>query len=121
MTELLHQRVRALRQRLTIRAWEYRQRNTSKGTWFRIRRVLVDAAQVYAIDDRDAEVLSSEGYVPAAAFLEIQPPKRAFLIPAAWLDRLPSRCRLPVRLSAALLTAKNLALVSHGKDLPHQP
>ena len=114
MSELLQRRARAIRQRLAVRAWEYRQRNTSKGTWFRIRRVLVDAARAYVIDDRDAAALLKEGFAPAPAFLEIQPPKRVFFIPATRLEALSSRCELPVRLSAELLAAQSLALVSHA-------
>ena len=46
MTERLHERARRIHERALIRAWEYRQRNHSKGVWYRLRRLLVDAEEV---------------------------------------------------------------------------
>ena len=58
-TETLHRRVRLMRERELIRAWEYRQRNYSKGVWHRLRRVLVDASEAWALDERDTGRLAA--------------------------------------------------------------
>ena len=55
----LQERARRARERALIRAWEYRQRNHSHGVWFRLRRVLVDAGQLWVIDEREADRLEA--------------------------------------------------------------
>lgn len=113
MNEALHKRVRRLRERALIRSWEYRQRNHAKGAWYRFRRVLVDAAQAWIIDDRDADRLEGDGRVPLPIGGEFAPPKRVFLLTEEQLAVVSSRRRVPVRLCAELLQARNLALIAH--------
>jgi hypothetical protein len=121
MSEALHRRVRAIRERLAIRAWEYRQRDHSKGVWFRLRRALVDAASAFSIDDADADRLAAEGFEEIPVGSEVHPPKRIFFV---WPDRvvsLDSRHAVAVRLGADLLAARNLVLVPHepkGRPAP---
>ena len=52
MTEAVERRLRQLRSRVLVRAWDYRQRNHARGVWFRLRRVLAEASQAYARLDR---------------------------------------------------------------------
>ena len=49
--ERLRRRAAEVRARSAIRRWEYRQRHNAKGTWFRLRRVLADARQVFATSE----------------------------------------------------------------------
>jgi len=111
VTERLHERARRIRERLLVRAWEYRQRNYAKGVWHRLRRLLVDAAEVWIIDDIGAARLESAGHVPNPVGLELVPGKRVFLVDEIELNDIPGRRRIPVRMSADLLQARNLVLV----------
>lgn len=113
MNQGLHERVRRIRERALVRSWEYRQRNHAKGVWQLLRRVLVDAAEAWIIDDRDEERLESEGCVPLPVGNELAPPKRVFFLTAKQLAAASSRRRVPVRMCGELLQARNLALVAH--------
>ena len=50
MMDALERRARQVRARVAVRAWEYRQRKLSKGVWFRLRRVLVDASSAALLE-----------------------------------------------------------------------
>jgi hypothetical protein len=102
-----------MREQALIRSWEYQQRNQAMGVWRRFRRVLVDAAQAWIIDERDADRFKSEGRVPLPIGSELTPPKRIFLLTQEQLAVASSRRRVPVRLCAELLQARNLALIAH--------
>jgi hypothetical protein len=113
VNEHLHERARRIRERALVRSWEYRQRSYSKGLWFRLRRLLVDAGQVWVIDEADADLLESGGRVPHPVGNEMAPPKRFFIVSEEELQRFSTRRQIPVRLSTELLAARNLALVPH--------
>ena len=119
-TETLHRRVRLMRERELIRAWEYRQRNYSKGVWHRLRRVLVDASEAWALDEHDTGRLAAGGMVELAVGTELHPPKRIFFVSPEKLVEAPSRRSIPLRLTGELLAARNLALVAFGgsRDAP---
>lgn len=112
MTDGLHGRVRRMRERALIRSWEYRQRNLTKGVWHRLRRVLVDAAQAWQVDDPDADRLEGGGCAPLAVGRELVPPKRVFFATEQQLAVLSSRRGVPLRLGAELLHADNLVLIA---------
>ena len=116
MTAVLHAHVRQMRERALVRAWEYRQRNLSKGVWFRLRRVLADAAQVLAASDEVANDLESRGYQPLPIGAELEPKKRLFLVDDPMSFDV-SACRsMPVRLGQEFLRARNLILVPFPRD-----
>ncbi|HKY38028.1 MAG TPA: hypothetical protein VJN18_18930 [Polyangiaceae bacterium] len=115
MTQSLQERARKARERAQIQAWQYRQRNLASGVWFRVRRVLVDAAEAFRISAEDAERLERAGARPAPAGLELEPAKRLFFVDREELASLPSRCSIPVRLGAAFLAARDVVLVRHSK------
>jgi hypothetical protein len=117
MNGLLHRRLRRIRERELIRSWEYRQRNYASGAWYRLRRALVDAAQAWAIDDRDADRLEREGCLPLPVGGEFAPPLRIFLLSKEQLAAVPARREVPVRLCAELLQARNLVLLPHDDHL----
>ena len=122
MTDRLHRRARLIRERELIRGWEYRQRDHAKGVWYRFRRVLVDAAEAWVIDDRDADRLAALGRAALPVGAELQPPKRIFFVTAKELAGAPSRRRVPLRMAGELLEARNLALIAFaGTDVvpPH--
>jgi len=113
MNEALHERVRLIRERALIRSWEYRQREHAQGVWYRLRRALVDAAEAWIIDDRDAGRLECDDCAPLPVGRELAPPKRLFFATSRQLAALPSRRRVPVSLNRELLEAPNLVLVPH--------
>ena len=115
MSEALHERVRRMRERLLIRTWEYRQRNLAKGVWFRLRRVLVDAAEAWIIDERDADRLETDGHLPLPVGRALAPPKRMFFLTEAEVAAISDRRRVPVRLGGELLQASAIALVAHAE------
>ena len=119
-TETLHRRVRLMRERELIRAWEYRQRNYSKGVWHRLRRVLVDASEAWALDEHDTGRLAAGAMVELAVGTELNPPKRIFFVSPEKLIEAPSRRRIPLRLTGELLAVRNVALVAFGgsRDAP---
>jgi hypothetical protein len=112
MTDRLHRRARLIRERELVRGWEYRQRDHAKGVWYRFRRVLVDAAEAWVIDDRDADRLAALGRAALPVGAELQPPKRIFFVTAEELAGAPSRRRVPLRMAGELLEARNLALIA---------
>lgn len=107
----LERRLRQLRSRVLVRSWEYRQRRHARGAWFRLRRVLADAAEAYAISPEVACELVAEGYRPESVGAEFQPPKTIIVIPQGRVARIPGARRLTLRLNGELLLADHLALV----------
>jgi len=111
LTESLHRRVRQMRQRALVRAWEYRQRAYAKGTWYRLRRVLADARFAYAISDEDARQLVAEGFTPEPVGAELEPGKTIVFVPRERIDAIAAKTALRVALDAELLGARAIALV----------
>ena len=111
MSTKLQARARQIRQRATVRAWEYRQRHHSKGVWFRFRRALVDAESAWSIGTEDADRLERDGFTPLAVGDELEPRKRIFFVSEHRLEQLPTRTAVPLRLAAELLAAENLVLL----------
>jgi hypothetical protein len=103
VNEKLHERFRRVHECLLICAWEYRQRSSSKGVWYRFEWVLVDAA----------EALEACGHIPHHVGLELAPPKRLFLLAKGALETVPHRRQVPVRLHSELLPARSLAFLQH--------
>lgn len=118
MSGILEERLRRMKQRLAVRAWEYRQRNLAKGVWYRLRRVLVDAERAYALTEDDAAELLARGYSPSPVGRELSPEKRIFVVPQAEVDTLPKARRIEVRLGPDLLGARCVALVRFQRSMP---
>lgn len=113
MNQALHERARRIAERKLVRAWSYRQRNYSAGVWYRLRRVLVDAAEAWIIDEEDADRLEAGGHKPLPVGRELAPPKRIFFMVSEELEAAPSRRQVAVRLSSELLQASSLVLIAH--------
>jgi hypothetical protein len=111
MNEKLRERARLMRERSLVRSWEYRQRAYSNGVWFRFRRVLVDAAEAWIIDEADADALELRGHITHPVGRELAPPKRLFLLTREELEPVPHRRQVPVRLHGELLLARSLAFL----------
>lgn len=112
MMEALRARVRRMRETALVRAWEYRQRDSSKGVWFRLRRVFVDAATAWVIDEAEADLLESGGRTPLPVGRELDPSKRLFFLTDKELHALSTRRQIPVRLGAELLQARSVVLTA---------
>jgi hypothetical protein len=117
--EPLEDRVRRIRGRVLVRSWEYRQRHHAKGVWYRLRRVLVDAAEAWAIDEEAADALERSGREPIAVGRELEPPKRLYSVSRAEIEALAGARRIPVRLCVELLEARSVALVAHAESGTH--
>jgi hypothetical protein len=111
MTDLLQRRVRERQARLLARAFEYRQRRHARGAWFRLRRALALAREVYALPRSQGEQLVAEGCPTDPVGSELAPARLIVRVPAARITAMPSARPLAVRLSAELLSADCLALV----------
>jgi len=121
LRDKLHHRVKAARAKDALRRFEYRQRNHAGGVWFRLRRLLSQAATAWAIGEEDAQRLLGEGVRPRRAGLEIEPPIRIFPVSEERLHALAERRPLETRLSAELLTARHLALVLWPQERADDP
>lgn len=111
MSPSFERRLRQLRSRVLVRSWEYRQRRHARGVWFRLRRVLAEASEAYAVTLEQAHELVREGHTLAPVGQELDPPKLIVFAPAARVARLASARPLAVRLSVDLMRAQGLALV----------
>jgi len=116
MTESMERRLRELRSRVLVRAWDYRQRRLARGVWFRFRRVLAAANEVYALPPDEAQRLVAEGCTPEPVGLELEPPRLLLFVSAERVAQIPSARPLAVRLSADLLSAECLALVPFAAE-----
>lgn len=112
--ERMHNRVREVRARAMVRAFEYRQRHHAAGVWYRVRRALAAAKAVYVIPVDAAEMLVSEGHVEAACGRDLEPVKRLVFVSDERLSRLPEARPIAVGLGAEFLEATALALVPFG-------
>ena len=111
MTASQERRLRELRSRLLVRAWDYRQRRHARGVWFRLRRILAFASGAYALAADEAERLVAEGHRPEPVGRELEPPRLILFVAPDRVARIASARPLAVRLSAELLSAECLALV----------
>lgn len=114
MTSALERRVEALRRRVMVRSWEYRQRHHARGAWFRLRRALADAEAAFEIPPEEADRLIAEGYRCDPAGEAFEPRKVILSVPAHRLARVPGARPVPMRLGADLLQASHLALIPFG-------
>lgn len=111
MSTSLERRAKLIRSRALRRRWEYRQRDTSHGVWFRVGRVLADAAELWAISEDEAERLMAEGFFPDPVGRELEPPKRLLRVSRARLDLIAGRRLIPASLGPEFLAARSVALV----------
>jgi hypothetical protein len=104
-------RARDVKSRASVRRWEYRQRNLSKGTWIRLARTLADAREAWLLSEADALRLEADGFVHEPVGEQLEPAKRILFVPEAHLAELESRRALPIHLGPELLGARFIALV----------
>lgn len=105
------ERIRKMKQRQAVRAWEYRQRRASKGVWDRLRAVLARSERAYALDEDAKAALRSLGVRPHPVGGELQPVREYYVLPATEGRRVASLPELQVGLGAAFLDAPRVALV----------
>jgi hypothetical protein len=110
VTGALEQRVEALRRRVMVRSWEYRQRHHARGAWFRLRRALADAEAAFEISPEEADRLMAEGYPHDPVGEAFEPRKVILIVPADRLAVVPGARPVPLRLGPELLQASHLAL-----------
>ena len=118
MTKTLHARLRRIRERTLIRAWEYRQRHHSKGVWFRLRRVLVDAGQAFVISPEQADQLQAEGHLPLPVGQELEPQKRMLIAPTLSSRSTPSPSRASERARLSRSPAPRVIISARTDAMP---
>ena len=118
MNPVLERRLRQLRSRVLVRSWDYRQRRHARGAWFRLRRVLAEAAEAYVVSSDAARQLLAEGHRPESAGAEFQPPKVIVFVTPERAARIPDALPVPVRLGGELLIADHLILVPFAAPSP---
>ena len=111
MTAVQERRLRELRSRVLVRAFDYRQRRHARGVWFRLRRVLAFASEAYVLPRDEAGRLIAEGHVPEPVGRELEPPRVILYVPRERVAAIASARPVAVRLSAEVLSAEFLALV----------
>jgi len=111
VTAVQERRLRELRSRVLVRAFEYRQRRHARGVWFRLRRVLAFAREAYVLPRSEAERLIAEGHQPEPVGRELEPARIILYVPRECVAGIASARPLAVRLSAEMLSAEFLALV----------
>jgi hypothetical protein len=111
----LQRRVREIRSRAAIRAWDFRQRHYARGVWLRLRRLLVDASETYVLGEDEARLLLADGLQPDPVGLELEPPKSIFVVERARLEKLAGKRAIATSLGPELLEARILALVPWAK------
>lgn len=116
MSQSLEKRAKAARNRAAVRAWEYRQRNHAKGTWYRLRRLLADARSAYELTEQAARLLLDEGHRSEPVGEQMEPPKTILFVPGERIDDMADKRPIPVRLAADFLAARYVALVRFEED-----
>lgn len=116
MTAIHERRLRELRSRVLVRAFDHRQRRHARGVWFRLRRVLALAKEAYAIAPDDGHRLMAEGHSAEPVGRELEPSRVILFVSAERVAKIPSARTLAVRLSAEMLSAECLALVPFEVD-----
>ena len=111
MNPTLERRLRELRSRVLVRSWDYRQRRHARGAWFRLRRVLAEAAEAYVVSADTARQLVAEGHRPESAGTEFEPPKVIVFVTPERIARIMDARPVPVRLGGEILLAQHLVLV----------
>ncbi len=111
MSDSLHAQARRVRALATVRPWEYRQRNHSKGVWFRLRRVLADAESAFAIPCSAVEQLEQEGCRRESVGIEIEPHTAILFVPAERREEISEKRPLRVALDADFFATPCVALI----------
>ena len=107
----MHARVRAVKARAAVHAWQYRQRRLAAGAWFRLRRVLTRARTAFVISDADARRLVADGYRAEPCGRELSPEKTLIFVDESRLSSIANRREIPVRLGPEFFAASSVALV----------
>lgn len=100
-----------MRAQAAVRAWQYRQRYTAKGVWFRLRRLLAATKSAWRLPEEEARRLVAEGYPTAEAGELLEPPNLLVIVPEERLHAVAEREPVELRLGPELLAARWLALV----------
>lgn len=109
--EKLEARVKAIRARATIRAWEIRQHAHARGAWFEIERLFALTSRAWVLSEADVQTLLKAGRRPDDSGLRLQPPRRFFVIEPGEVATLSDASEIEVALSSDIVSRPSLALV----------
>ncbi|MDY0060241.1 MAG: hypothetical protein RBU45_10555 [Myxococcota bacterium] len=114
----LERRARRIRGLTAVRRWEYRQRDLAQGAWYRLRRLLTFAAEVWALEPAEADRLLAEGFVADPVGQAFEPPRVLLVIPRERLLRVAGKRPVVICLDCGLLAERWLALVPWSSVSP---
>jgi hypothetical protein len=110
-SERLHDRLRRMRSRVSIRKWEVRQIGHARGVWFRFELLLARTRRALAITAEDEARLRYGGFEPHAIGEELEPPKSIFVLSE---EQLPSALQgrdVPLQDARQILLEPALVLI----------
>lgn len=109
--DALRARAEQIRARRKLVAWELRQSAHAKGAFDRLGLALARAERALAIAPLDAETLAGEGWPRDAGGADLHPPIAVFFVDAERAARLTDARPLAMRIDAAMLASRAIALV----------
>lgn len=115
-SDRLHQRLRELRARLTIRKWEMRQIDHAGGVWFRLQRLLASTRRALIITTEETAAMRAAGFESHAVGRELEPPKELFVIAE---DSIPPEVRgreIPLYEAREILCASAMILIPFDSE-----
>jgi hypothetical protein len=115
-SERLHARLRQIRARAAIRAWEARQIGHARGVWFRLELLLARSRRALAISAADAALLRATGFEPHAIGDELEPAKLIFVVSEGTVPSAISGEDVPLQDDHRLLLAPALILIPFHRE-----
>ena len=107
----LERRAKAIRARVQVERWRFRQRRLASGAWDRFRLALALSQRAYALSEEETRALLAEGWRVDPAGSALEPARLMIWIDAERAARLLASHPVELRLNAALLSITRLALV----------
>lgn len=84
-TDRLYQRLREMKARAAIQAWEARQVSHAGGVWFRFQLLLAHTRRAFVISTEEVSILRASGFEADPIGAELEPPKSLFVVQEAEL------------------------------------
>ncbi len=110
-SDRLHQRLRHMRSRAAIRAWEARQADHAHGVWFRLELLLARTRRALVISAEDRSILRASGFQPHPIGAQLEPPKALFVVSEEMLPPSIKAHEVPLQDAQQILLAPALVLI----------
>ena len=107
----LHERLRQLRSRVSIRKWELRQLGHARGVWFRFELLLAHTRRALAITEEEAATLREAGFEQHGVGGALEPAKSIFVLSEGQLLSSIQGRDVPLQDLQQILAARSLVLI----------